>query len=725
MKKKVLLIIFLLIICWAEGVNAANRVVLLIVDGVNWQEWQRVDTPHFRSLAEQGAAALMNARTADDLEPVDTYLTIGSGKRACGSAIGRLNFNFGEEWQDEKAENIYQRRVGVLEDETAVVAPNLAQLRRDNQRSPYQAKVGNLGTILARNNLKIAVLGNADTANSYRRQVALLGINKYGIIKQGDIGRQSNQLVSQYPSQYFTNISYMGHKLKEYLLTNDLVIVESGSTSRIEAIKDNLMPQKFNESKEKAIKRADSLIGEIKSELDFERDHLILLAPTPAKEYMQQGYKLSWVLIRGPGVKSGLLSSGTTKQLGLVTNLDILATIYNYLVKDPKLNFTGQKITATSSVHAVDYLNRLNEEIRTIFSWRSLVVKLFIALQIFMILLIACSLIYKDRITIKKEFLFYPILVINWLPVFFILSKFFTAYSLALTLLIWIGGSLGLTWFSYRVFAKDQFSILILPNLLTASLLIIDLWRGGDLLKVSILSYSPVIGARYYGIGNEYMGLLIGITIVLLTLFFELKDEVNNKLLITISALLIITIAAPSLGANFGGLLAAVLTTLLSYVYLNELKFNLKTFFKVSLTGLIVILSLLIFDMSTGARSHFARLFLRLQEGGWGTLLMIIKRKLAINLRLLEWTIWSKVLLTFVLILFLLFKHPQGLISKLVDKYHYFSAGFKALLWGSLAAGIINDSGVVVVATLLMIPVFTLLYLVLLEIYFPKEGNNC
>ena len=725
MKKKVFLIILLLIICWAEGVSAADRVVLLIVDGVNWKEWQRVDAPHFRSLAEQGAAALMNARTADDLEPVDTYLTIGSGKRACGSAVGRLNFNLGEEWQDEKAENIYQRRVGTLEDEAAVVAPNLAQLQRDNQRSPYQAKVGDLGTILARNNLKIAVLGNADTANSYRRQVALLGINKYGIIKQGDIGRQSNQLVSRYPSQYFTNISYMAQKFKEYLKKSDLIVLESGTTSRIEAVKNKLMPQRFKEAKRKAIKRADRLIGEIKSELDFERDHLILLAPTPAKEYMQQGYKLSWVLIRGPEIRSGLLSSGTTKQLGLVANLDILATIYNYLVKDPKSKFTGQKITATSTAHAVDYLNRLQEEVKTIFSWRPLVVKLFIAFQIFMIVVIACSLVYKDKAAIKQEFLFYPILVINWLPVFFILSKFFTAYSLVLTLLIWVGGSLALTWFSYRVFAKDQFSILILPNLLTASLLIIDLWRGGSLLKVSILSYSPVIGARYYGIGNEYMGLLIGITIVLLTLFFELKDEVNNKLLITVSALLIITIAAPSLGANFGGLLAAVVTTLLSYVYLNELKFNLKTFFKVFLTGLLVILSLLIFDMSIGARSHFARLFLRLQETGWGTLLMVIKRKLAINLRLLEWTIWSKVLLTFVLILFLLFKHPQGLISKLVDSYPYFSAGFKALLWGSLAAGIINDSGVVVVATLLMIPVFTLLYLVLLEIYFPKEGNKC
>ncbi|MBM7556054.1 hypothetical protein [Halanaerobacter jeridensis] len=724
MKKRVFLIVLLLIIVWAGRIVAANKVVLFIVDGVSWQEWQKVEAPHLRQLMSEGAVGLMNAKTADHLEPVDTYLTIASGDRACGSSVGKHSFNRYEKWQNSAVEDIYHRRIGQLDDSAAIVNLSLAQLKRANRYSSYQAQVGNLGTVLARHNLKIAVLGNADTGSSYRRQVALLGINKYGVIKQGDIGHQSNLLVSRYPSLYLTNKSYIVAKFKEYLNNNDLIIVESGTTSRIEAVKNKLLPDRFSQAKEKSITRVDKLLGEIKAELDLTKNYLIVLVPTPAKKYMQQGYKLSWTLVAGPNIKAGLLSSGTTKQLGLMTNLDILPSIYNYLLTEPQLQFTGQPIITTATANKIHYLNRLEQKIQTIFSWRPLVVKEFIALQIIILVLVALSLIFKSRRQIVQNFLLYTILLINWLPLFFLFSKFFTHFSLFFTHLLWISGSLIGVSLSFKLFSKKSLLAIILPNILTAGILIIDLWSGGNLLKVSILGYSPVIGARYYGLGNEYMGLLIGITIVLLTLFFELRKKVNNKILIGVSLILIVTIAAPDLGANFGGLLASVFTVLLSYYYLNDCSFKLKTIIKIFCGGAIIIFSILVFDLSTGAKSHFTRLFLQLQQSGLGVLVTVIKRKLAINLRLLEWTIWTKVLLAFVFILVVLFKHPRGLTAKLISEYPYFTAGFKALLWGSLAAGVVNDSGVVVVATLLLVPVFTLVYLVLLQIYFPKEGNK-
>ena len=724
MKKRVFLIVLLLLLCWADIVVAEDKVVLFIVDGVNWQEWEQTATPNFKQLVKQGAVGLMNVKTADDLEPVDTYLTIASGDRACGSSLGKLNFNLYEQWQDSAVEDVYYRRTAKLADSAAIVNLNLAQLKRANQFSPYQAQVGKLGTVLAQNNLKIAVLGNADTGNNYRRQIALLGINKSGIIKQGDIGRQSNLLVSRYPSLYLTNKSYIVKKFKEYLNSSDLIIVESGATSRIEEVKYKLMPDKFKEAKKNAIIKADNLLGEIKSLIDLNKDHLIVLAPTPAKAYMQQGYKLSWALVNGPNIKAGLLSSGTTKQLGLITNLDILPTIYNYLIADPQLQFTGQSITTVTANNNVHYLTTLNQQIQTIFSWRPLVVKGFIAFQIILLILVALSLIFKDRVKVFNNLLLYPILIVNYLPLFFLFSKFFISYSLITTIIIWISSSFILSWLSFKMFTKRSLLVLICPNILVAGTLIVDLWSRGNLLKVSVLGYSPVIGARYYGLGNEYMGLLIGITIVLLTLIFELRNKVNNKMFIAVCLLLIITIAAPDLGANFGGLLASVFISLLTYCYLNCYDFSSSTLIRVLLIGSIIVLAVLIFDIITGAESHFARLFLKLGENGLKVLITIIKRKLAINLRLLEWTIWTKVLLAFVFILVVLFKHPQGLIAEIVKKYPYFSAGFKALLWGSLIAGIVNDSGVVVIATLLLVPVFTLVYLVLLQIYFPKEGNN-
>ena len=723
MKKKVFLIVLLLVLCWTNGITAANKVVLFIVDGVSWQELQETEMPRLKKIIKQGAVGLMNVRTADDIEPVDTYLTIGSGDRACGSSVAKLSFNRDEVWRNSTAEDIYHRRIGQVTDETAIVNIALAQLRRANQYSSYQAQVGNLGSALARENLKVSVLGNADIGDDRRRQVALLGINKYGVINQGDIGCQTNHLVSRYPSQYLTNESYLVHKFKEYYSTSDLIIVESGATSRIEALKNQLLPPKFKATKKKALARVDRLFGSVKTQLDLNKDYLIVLAPTPAKEYLHLGYKLSWAVIAGPKINSGLLTSETTKQLGLITNLDILPTIYNYLLTESQLKFTGQAVKSIIATDKCDYLSQLNQQVKIIFSWRPIVVKQFIALQILILFLIGCSLLLKDKLKFKSQLLFYLILIINWLPLWFVLSRLFTSFSLLATLLFWLGASIFLTWVSLKFFSPANFINLMIPNLLTAGILIMDLWAGGELLKVSILGYSPVIGARYYGLGNEYLGLLIGITIVLVTLIFELKNKLNNRLLFLVCAILVITIAAPSLGANFGGLIAAVFISLLTYYYLNDLKFKSFSIIKMFLIGSIVIVIIILFDILTGAKSHFARLFINLQETGLQALWIIIERKLAINLRLLEWTIWTKVLLAFVFILVLLFKHPRGLTAQIIKEYPYFSSGFKALLWGSLIAGVVNDSGVVVVATLLLVPVFTLVYLVLAQIYFPKEGN--
>ncbi|MGM0369592.1 MAG: hypothetical protein ACQEP9_04185 [Bacillota bacterium] len=724
MKKRVFLLILLMVLCWTGLARAGNKVVLFVMDGVNWQEIQQVETPNYDQLVVSGAVGLMNAKTAGSLEPVDTYLTIGSGDYARGAnKAGRLSFNRNERWQGTAIEDIYKRRIGHLDESATIANIQLAQLKRANQSSSYQAQVGQLGTSLAAEGLRLTVLGNADTANKYRRQIALLGINEYGTINQGDIGHQTTKMVNQYPSSYLTNKSYLMDQFNKYYNQSDLLIVESGFTSRIEAVKSDLLAAKFKERKREAIKQADGLLGAIKQQLDFKSDYLIVVAPTPAQEYIKEGYKLSWTLVEGPTINSGLLTTGTTKQEGLITNLDLLPTIYSYLVDNNDHQFVGQGITTISRDNNIDYLNNLNEQIKTIFAWRPVVVKQFIVLQIIILSLIGFNLLTKNRLVAAKNWIIYAVLTVNWLPVFFIFSIFFVNLTLMTTIFFWLASSLLLAYLTYKIDLKKPLVGLIIPNLLIAGTLIIDLWTNAQLLKVSILGYSPVVGARYYGIGNEYMGLLIGTTIVVITLFFEIRSRIYNKLAVVSFLLLIITIGAPSLGANFGGLISSSLISVLTYFYLHDYNLNFIAVLKVLLSVVLIVSIMIFFDINSATKSHLSRVIVRIGESGWQELVKIIYRKLAINLRLLQWTIWTKVLLAFVFVLVVLFKHPQGITAKLVAEYPYFSAGFKALLWGSFVAGAVNDSGVVVVATLLLVPVFVLIYLVFSERLLEKEGN--
>ncbi|MGM0501736.1 MAG: hypothetical protein ACQERJ_04335 [Bacillota bacterium] len=725
MKRRVFQITLVLIMLGTGVAEANSKVVLFVMDGVSWQELQQATATNYQQLMGQGAVALMNVKTAGQLEPVDTYLTIACGNRARGGAAGRLSFNAAERVQGITAADIYQRRIRELQRPAAVVNLGLAQLKEANQESAYQAQVGNLGSILTAENLNIAVLGNADTEERYRRQIALLGINKYGVIKQGDIGHHMNSMVAQYPSSYLTNQRYLMQQFDKYWEQSDLLIIESGATSRIEAVKDKLLSAKFDQAKEKALTRVDKLLAAVVERLNFESDYLIFLAPTPAKEYLNCGYQLSWVAVVGPEIKSGLLTSETTKQLGLVTNLDILPTLNNYLAPANKRDFSGQKLKAVASENSIQYLTDLNQDIKTIFSWRPVVVKQFIVLQIIIILTAALIIIFKPFSAQMKTIIRYAVLTVNWLPLFFIFSIKFTSLPLIAALMLWLSSSFLIAYYTSKVSFLKGFKVLLLPNILISSSLLIDLWTGGQLLKVSILGYSPVIGARYYGIGNEYMGLLIGTTIVIVTLIFELNGKVDNKILVTSCLLLVITIGAPNLGANFGGLISASLISALTYFYLQNYNLNLNYIVKILLIVIIAILMLVVVDIYSGASTHVARLVLRIKEFGIEELLKIIHRKLAINVRLLQWTIWTKVLLAFVFLLVILFKNPRGLAADVAANYPCFTAGFKALLVGSLVAGLVNDSGVVVVATLLLIPVFTLVYLVFQQIDLGEEGNKC
>ncbi|MGB9802178.1 MAG: hypothetical protein ACPLUI_00005, partial [Desulfofundulus sp.] len=45
-------------------------------------------------------------------------------------------------------------------------------------------------------------------------------------------------------------------------------------------------------------------------------------------------------------------------------------------------------------------------------------------------------------------------------------------------------------------------------------MILLDILLGGPLQKTAIMGYDPIVGARFYGIGNEYMGILIGSMII-------------------------------------------------------------------------------------------------------------------------------------------------------------------------------------------------------------------
>jgi hypothetical protein len=229
-----------------------------------------------------------------------------------------------------------------------------------------------------------------------------------------------------------------------------------------------------------------------------------------------------------------------------------------------------------------------------------------------------------------------------------------------------------------------------------------------------------MVGARFYGIGNEYMGILIGSTIMAASLMVSRLNE-KRKLAIALTALIFIIttfcLAAPNLGTNVGGTIAASVAFLTTFLLFLNIKFRPKTIFIVACAVILLLLSFIAFDLSRPLhqQSHIGQTARLIINGGWIEIFNIVNRKLAMNMKLLRYTVWSRVLLASIMVLAILFYKPRGLMKSIYIEHPIIFKGFIGLVTGALVAFAFNDSGVVAAATTMIFGAPPLIYLVLNE----------
>ena len=192
----------------------------------------------------------------------------------------------------------------------------------------------------------------------------------------------------------------------------------------------------------------------------------------------------------------------------------------------------------------------------------------------------------------------------------------------------------------------------VLLGLATAGILILDLLWEQSLVFKSILGYCPIGGARYYGIGNEFMGLLLGAGIIGLTGLAEIlhhRGRLPVPSLLTIPGflLLFIFISSPQLGANLGGAIAALAGFGTTILLLQEGKIPLGKYLFLACSGGFFLLAVGVADhfLARDAASHWGQTAGVVIEGGLKELFTIMQRKASMNLKLLRYSWWSLVLL--------------------------------------------------------------------------------
>jgi len=188
------------------------------------------------------------------------------------------------------------------------------------------------------------------------------------------------------------------------------------------------------------------------------------------------------------------------------------------------------------------------------------------------------------------------------------------------------------------------------------------------------------------------------------------------------AAAAMIMLGHPSIGANFGGMVsAAVTSTVIAIMAAGRFpvspgstrlrRARRAVMAGVCLAAVGVPALLILWDAHSSTSSHIGRAWRTLtqQAGGSGQLAVMVMRKLAMNIRLLRYTAWTQVLIAFLAILGAMAAGAHGVFQRFRRDHYALYAALMGGLAGALAAMAVNDSGVVACATLAMMPTLAIL----------------
>ncbi len=175
-----------------------------------------------------------------------------------------------------------------------------------------------------------------------------------------------------------------------------------------------------------------------------------------------------------------------------------------------------------------------------------------------------------------------------------------------------------------------------------ANLLIIaiDLATGSHLQANSLLGYNPIVGGRYYGLGNQGAAIFIVSLFIFLGLTVSwLRARGHRRLLvvvpIVIGLIAVFVSGNPSWGAKFGGTIAILAGLMVLLALLTKIRLSLVRLGLIGVASLAVLIGIAFLDWlrPAGSRSHFGNFFGQIVSG---EALQVIGRKLGANLHIIQ-----------------------------------------------------------------------------------------
>lgn len=403
-------------------------------------------------------------------------------------------------------------------------------------------------------------------------------------------------------------------------------------------------------------------------------------------------------VMAGLRVSPGLMTSATTRTRGLVSFSDVKPTLLAWAGAQGRVPPPGHVIEVLPSANPVDEVHALDN--RTTSHIRAMVpVLLTLGLLAAAIAALGVASLWRfARLAPAAASLLYALM---YLPVGFLVGSILvpqarTASSWEIGGVIVASSSLMalLVGAVLRLSCKGRSATDRCAAALAATCVAIlaDAAAGQPLMKGSLLAACGISGIRFYGIGNEYMGILIAAS---LGAAHMLKMGMWQMVLVGI--FVCGSLGLGMVGANAGGVVTAVVAFGLAARRAGGLPVRAPAVVVLILCGVAAAWCFAVLDrwMAPVGASHLGAALGIAHSEGVSALGEIMARKALMNLRILS--TWPALLAIGAITLLLLAaaKRERGAVSALRDRHPQWTAWQTVTMPACGVAFLFNDTGVV------------------------------
>ena len=730
MKKKLISLLLSLIVILSFSIssiyadtNNKGKVIYLSLNRTSLENLLEIPIIKEKT-SNSGYVALMTTKGDGSNTDQKSFASIGSGVRANVLDEDYVKFetlNENEKTQFEAATGVKSWAIGNIK-----INRNINQ---NTDNGGYGATLGMLGTTLNKNNLKVALLGNSDIKKNDDlkkiRNLALVCMDENGRVQSGNIDN-INKKDDTMPFGISTDYDKLKSETKKYYENNDAIFVELGDTYRLDEYKNNLNENTYKSMKKKIYQNINDYLKEvfemagkndtiyIVSEFESNLDYKTKRRLSPVIKFEKDGY--------------GLLESSTTRNSGIVSNIDIGVDIINKFGLKNEL-MIGKVFKNVQDENGIKKVLKDYERIVSINTIRASVVNSYVGIVSASWVIAMIAILFKNKIPKKEKGLgrdqIFKVLkeLIKLgliMPLAFLTAPVFQFKTpaglvsgvLIVTIIYYLIG--------YLLFRKDDIKQMGFYAFLTIGLIIIDCVIGTPLMKSGIMSYDAINGARYYGVGNEYEGVTIASAVFALAVLLNYK-KISKWLAVVLSLVILITSAMPSMGANVGGAISECVAYLLFILLIFDVKLDLKKIIMIGVATVLIVVAFAGLDFLMGTESHLAVFTNQIIQEGPAAIFNTFGRKIQMNLKLAKSSVWVNILIVSIIIIGALIFKPSGYFKKIHDKYPMIFKGFMASFVGCIVTLLVNDSGIVAASTAAIYILIPIIIIGINMIIFDKE----